>query len=109
MDDNWDEAARLRRRQAGLDDDAAAPEGRSGLGVPCVVASVYHATGSTAGAFYTMELQDVSGSETEGASGVFTATGLRFKALNLGSVQPPNNTKVACQRGDYRWVFRYDG
>jgi hypothetical protein len=55
-----------------------------------------------------MELQAVTGTEADGATGVLTAlTGCRFKACNLGATAPAVGQALICHRVSYRWVFRF--
>ena len=101
----WDDAERLRIRQAGLDDDRSVVKGLNSQPA-CVVAKVV--SGTAAGqTYFTMELQMVTGTEADGSPGIVTAiTGVRFKAVNLGTTAPAVGTALICHRTSYRWVFR---
>ena len=102
----WDDADRLRRRQAEADDDLSVVAGLESLPACCVAKVV---SGTAAGqAYFTMELQAVTGAEVEGTAGVLTAlTNCRFKACNLGATAPAVGAALICHRVSYRWVFRF--
>lgn len=104
--DGYDESERLRARQADADALASAAPGISGYG-PCLVAKVTTASGPAAPGYFKVEIQDVSGTETEGGAGTLTASGQFLIALNLGSAVPAAATAVIVHRVRHRWVFRY--
>ena len=63
---------------------------------------------STAGKFYGVLPQTVTGDETEGASGTLTALGSTAQlALHVGSTAPPVNTEVFVTFVNYRYSFEY--
>lgn len=101
----WDDAERLRIRQAGTDDNLSVVRGLESLPACCVAKVI---SGTTAGqSYFTMEIQAVTGTEADGSAGVLTAlTNCRFKACNLGATAPAVGTALICHRTSYRWVFR---
>jgi hypothetical protein len=65
---------------------------------------------STAGAFFASNPTEIDGSEVEGAAVSYTAdTTQVVYALNVGTMIPPDGTRVVASSVGGRWVFRYDG
>lgn len=111
MNGLFDEAEALRRDGAARDDAATRAEGPNPSGAPCVVAKTKAIATypTTAAAFYGVEPQHVTGTETEGSAGTLTGTGATILALNLGTAIPPVGTQVLVTFCDWQWCFRYDG
>lgn len=105
------EAELLRRRLAALEaaldrlEDAELAAPRSQLCLTTTIASYP----TTAGAYYAVQAQRVSGSEAEGGTPTLAAVGPKFFAYNLGSAVPPSGTKVIVDPVPDGFVFRYDG
>jgi hypothetical protein len=104
-DTAWDDADRLRRRQAKLDDDRVLDRGLDSL-PSCVVAKLVSGAG-TVNTFATFEIQAVLGTETDGSTGTLSGTGVMIKAMNLGGSTPAVGTAVICHRTNYRWAYRF--
>jgi hypothetical protein len=104
-DTTWDDADRLRRRQAKLDDDQVLDKGLDSL-PSCVVGKLASGTGAV-NTFATFEIQTVLGTETDGSTGTLSGTGVMIKAMNLGGTTPAAGAAVICHRTNYRWAFRY--
>ncbi|WP_435005153.1 hypothetical protein P12x_003047 [Tundrisphaera lichenicola] len=109
MDSEYDDARRLRERQARAEREASSPRGDAGGGAPCLVGQVLSPVGTDPGAVFKLQAQDLTGDESEGSPGVLDDAGFHFFAINLGSAVPPIGTDVLCTFVSYRWVFRYDG
>ena len=58
--------------------------------------------------FYALNITQVMGAETEGATPVYTTGTDIFYALNIGTRVPPVGTIVLCTYVPCRWVFSYD-
>lgn len=106
-----DDADRLRLRQDDADIAASLNPGVVAHGAPCFVGktttvATYPASAAT---YFAMLAVTVTGTETEGGSGILTAGTDVTYALNLGTAIPPSGTYVICTLVDYRWTFRYDG
>jgi hypothetical protein len=109
MMEAYDDAEKLR-----LDDDAfdlrdrPSPQGDvegavSFTGVTVAITSYP----TTAGKFYGVQPQVVTGTETEGSSGTLTNVGTPILAKHVGTTAPPVGTAVVCTFIPYRWQFEY--
>ena len=103
----------LRDRQAAASDSldrqaaAADPYGSAAM---CVLTTTVTTYPTTANTFYACNPELLTGSEDEGATPTFTPdTATIIYALNLGTVIPPNGTKLVIHSAGGRWTFRYDG
>lgn len=105
--DHFDDADRLRARQAEADVISAADPGVLGRGSNCFVGKVSTASGPAAPGFFKVEVQDVTGAETEGGAGTLTATGRFVIAMNLGGSVPSSGTAVIVTDVNYRFAFRH--
>lgn len=104
-----DDVERLMRRQDDADDDATREAGPSGAGAPVVLGktTTVGTYPTSAGRYYWVTPNDVTGAETEGGAGTLTADSGRFLALNVGGAIPPSGTPVVCTHVPHRWVFCY--
>ena len=60
------------------------------------------------GTTFAVQVQDLSGGDTEGATGTLTAETGHFFAANLASGLPPVGTPLVVEEvGNGAWVFRY--
>jgi hypothetical protein len=104
-----DDIERLLRRQDEADDDATRSPGSDDPGAVSFVGKTV-AVGTyptTAGRYFAVTPQDVTGAETEGGAGTVTGLSGTVLALHLGSTIPPAGTAVVVTRVDYRFVFAY--
>jgi hypothetical protein len=102
----------LRDRQTAANQsaDRAAGQDPYGSAAMCVVTTTVATYPMSAAEFYACNPELLTGSETEGATPTFTAdTATVVYALNLGTVIPPNGTKIVIHAVGGRWAFRYDG
>lgn len=105
-----EEELRLRRRDDDAEDDVsqASPSAAGGslsvLGTTSVAASYP----TIAGRFYVITINQILGTESEGATATFANQPGTIAAYNLGSAVPPLGTTVICTYVPHRWVFRYD-
>jgi hypothetical protein len=106
-----DDIRRLREHDRDADQDAdQAAQDANGGNVSCVVKTKTGAGYPTAAsAFYPVETQDVTGTETAGSAGVYGGRGDTFHAYNLGTAIPPNGSPLIVTYVSNRWVFRFDG
>ena len=104
-----DDVERLLRRQDEADDDATRDRGAAGAGSPVILGktTTVGTYPTTAGRYYWITPNDVTGAETEGGTGTLTGLSGRFLALNIGSAIPPSGTAVLCTWIGNRWVFNY--
>lgn len=110
MADNND-ARRLRLADDASRTEASRAAPRNAPGSPAFVGKTTTVTTypTVAGRFYAIVPQGVSGTQTEGSAGSFSARSSIVYALNLGNAIPPSGTSVVCTFVSHRWVFRYDG
>jgi hypothetical protein len=65
---------------------------------------------TTAGAFYAVNPQRITGTVAEGASPTYaTDPSTVVYALNVGSQIPPDGTELVIHSVGGRWCFRFDG
>lgn len=103
----------LRDRQAFLSDalDRSGDKGPAANAAVVGVTVAIKAYPTTAGAFYGIIPQRITGTNAEGDPGVFAGepAPTPMVALNVGTQIPPAGTKVICEAVGGRWCFRYDG
>ena len=86
---------------------SAEPFGSAAL---CVITTTVTTYPTSAAEFYACNPELITGAETEGGTPTFTAdTNTVVYGLNLGTVIPPNGTKLVLHSVGGRWTFRYDG
>ena len=105
----YDEQDRLQSRQDATDAALSRQGSSAGEGSLVVVGKTATKTTypTSAGRFFWVIPQAVTGTETEGGAGTTTDEGDGFYALNLGGTIPPSGTVVVCIDVNYRMVFRY--
>ena len=108
---SFDEAKRLRARDAALLDDLSRRGRFPSFGSPSLVAqtkaiSTYPTSPQR---FFACVPQTVLGAEVEGGPGTLSPNPATFFALNLGTAVPPVGTNLLATFVESRWVFRYDG
>jgi hypothetical protein len=90
--------------------DRSAGQDPYGSAAMCVITTTFATYPTSAAEFYACNPELLTGAETEGAAATFTAdTAMVIYAVNIGTVVPPNGTKVVIHAAGGRWVFRYDG
>jgi hypothetical protein len=111
----------LRDRTAFLSDalDRSGNPGPAANGAVVGITTAIKTYPTTAGVFYGIIPQVITGTSAEGDAGTFAsdlaapddpdAPPTAMVALNVGTAVPPAGTKVVCDGVGGRWVFRYDG
>lgn len=83
-------------------------EGGTGAARVAVTVSLgAYPAGSGSMRMFALHALDVTGAETEGASGVEAEDDTPFFALNVGSGLPPVGTRVIAVQVPHLWAFRY--